>query len=134
MWHLSATSHAVAECRGLLGKLAVDGVATGAGTAAVPAFRLAVRCAAPLCERLRAEACGEVSPKAGEVERGRSRVSTSRNAMSTMQAAADTKASLLEQLQQLQQLQPAAATHGTQAQLEADEMLRDLVEHVSRRG
>ena len=56
---------------------------------------------------------------------------TSRNAM---QAAADMQASLLDQLRQLQQLQRAAAVHGTQAQLEADEMLRDLVEHVSRQG
>ena len=137
VWHLSATSHAVAECRGFLGRLAADGAAAAgaaagsSAVAAVRAFRLAVRCAAPLCERLRAEACGEVTPKAGEAERGRSRASTSRNAM---QAAADMQASLLDQLRQLQQLQRAAAAHGTQAQLEADEMLRDLVEHVSRQG
>ena len=102
-----------------------------AGAATVPALRLAVRCAAPLCERLRAEARGELPPKAGEAERGRSRTSTSRNAM---QAAADMQASLLEQLRQLQQLQRVAAAHGaqSQAELEADEMLRDLVEHVTR--
>ena len=131
VWQLSATSHAVAECRGLLGRLAADSADAGAAT--VPALRLAVRCAAPLCERLRAEARGELPPKAGEAERGRSRTSTSRNAM---QAAADMQASLLEQLRQLQQLQRVAAAHGaqSQAELEADEMLRDLVEHVTRQG
>ena len=53
-----------------------------------------------------------------------------------MQAAADMQASLLEQLRQLQQLQRVAVAHGaqSQAELEADEMLRDLVEHVTRQG